>query len=1302
MTEIFPGFIQSTSSVFAPFVDHLERRVTTETAYAWEDGDGIRVTTEAGYAWEDGDGIRVTTETGYAWSSPGEVRVTTETGYAWEIGNVPPAPPSVSVSNIRSSYATFTLGAFYDYDGDTHIHRQIRVRKKSDLSVVYTSAELAPSTTVFTLPIYTLVEKTEYLVSARDEDDYETGHWGLWGFGDNEVQFITTAYPLQVTSITDISAVLVLANDPDAIEIQYQATLNTDTNFASPFHDVLLTNDNRFIDPVTGLTVNTAYRARARWRSGPYGAWSDWTNIVTWTTAVAPPIVGSRFMTPLFGEPISGTNYCFTMYLEAGKSVTQYAISSNYGTNWTNISSECFDTTGYTDGFYIVKATLNDGKVVTHPGFRIDNADEVVWYESLKTASLANYWNPNTPVFCIKGPECIKDMIGHLYTLGGYQGEVASFGPTAPAPNWVWNNRGVSFSAELSPITDGSGFFWEATWAGEALDMSLVIQGSGTTPGADAWGIRAGIRHWFCAPIWEGQRFTGTGEGEFFISIGNVSGYDVVPAGTSFSVPIKTAIGWTALWDSPGCTVRPYKLLFDAYRPDPTGFPRRLRVFARLVYYDPYVETLASVATIDQTVDLNYDIPCGHCAMETRKTYGPGSEGSGRFFRYISIAPYYDSDPGTCTLVAVPAPKLVNCIRVLATQPCDQIGKVLVQDADLEWVELTNLDNRNWVAEFSWDESIDQPSASANIEAFLAEDETKSLSPLIEESTFNRNNAAAYAPLVQPGRGCRIIMFWPDCSEQLVFDGIIDSVNFADRLQIQARDKFSNLIDRQIEKEIAYPGGVALHQLIIDVMADNFNLDANDDDPPTLFTINGTTATPINTNDLPPGLTSAYTQKTGSLGDALKELAGTIGWDIRYFPNWEIPNSDHRLVFYEPMREKEIPDQEFSSEEYYEINDVGISRVDVRNIVDIAFYAPGTNIPIIHRKRSDASIAKYGRRYMMIECAQPSQIDTVTEAEALAKAALADLSEPWVTKNVTMPIFWQGQLGDLYVFKGNGLNYTDDQTLAPVTFRHHVRINSIRTEMELRGNIAGSYRNWIDNPDQPGIPSDVIIAEIIFTETDFVNNSFEGTVRTDPTPLSAATYDMIIERQVVCRSLLDASYNYGFANGEVISELDLSTTYDPSPITWIDYITASDPTWDVVTAMSDGFGIPVSITWTAKVTLADQPTQIKAIAAVTITSEQNQFYLAKYFESPTAGYFTNNTGTIVLYWTNSYPSLLTQIWLNETGITPPMSPFYEVAAGVATFNTGKTPGSLYTPTFAAVRHRFGNNYTPWHYFNGNP
>lgn len=549
-------------------------------------------------------------------------------------------------------------------------------------------------------------------------------------------------------------------------------------------------------------------------------------------------------------------------------------------------------------------------------------------------------------------------------------------------------------------------------------------------------------------------------------------------------------------------------------------------------------------------------------------------------------------------------------------------GTIMVQDADLEWKELTNLDLTNWVMQADWSDDLDNASMTATVEAFLSQTAEDSLSPFMTASLRNRNTEDTFAPLFQPGRGLRIWM--PNEDEvtlpntTMVVDAIIDTLEFSTRMKAECRDRFSNIIDRMIENAKTYES-MEPHILIQQMLFDNYNLDDTDEDPPVLYTLNGTAAEPINPDDLPEDavILSPFTQLGGSLGEAIRTIAQLVTWTIGYRRNPEGSDLPHRLTFYQPDREKVVPDKEFGPDDYFSVNSIKVSRIDVRNIVRIAFYASEeATVPGFATARNDSSIQRYGRRFMLIVLEKGSPVNTFDEAMKMAVAALHDLSEPFATKEVEMPLYWQGQIGDLYRFLPNGLHYDVSMDLAPVRLNHTVRVGNIRTTMQLRGAVIGAYRDWLELAGKATTET-TSVGGLADMEVKYLGHGNDAGpivgfgVQGDDfwleidaeVPDEMVEYDFIISRKVVVTAVgpgVTSDFG-GYPLGEIVS-LATTTTIDrtSNEQTYKDSLVGD---WLWGKNADSYYMLTCNITWTVLVSLSGDPTNVIAASSLTVTED---------------------------------------------------------------------------------------------------
>lgn len=373
--------------------------------------------------------------------------------------------------------------------------------------------------------------------------------------------------------------------------------------------------------------------------------------------------------------------------------------------------------------------------------------------------------------------------------------------------------------------------------------------------------------------------------------------------------------------------------------------------------------------------------------------------------------------------------------------------KVEVQDAAGLWQDRTE-----YLLSASFGADIDQPIAEARVK-FRRENGPDSLSPLRGDSPLNTGGAA-----IDAGRGIRIspattafgvAPIGPDF--KLLFLGVIDSVDFAtSTIEVVARDLGGALVDAWIEADSNYgtEAGEPLEDVIQAVLDD------------------WQSGVTLNVPDSPGFDVLAYKQEKASVFEVLRTLAGLPGWDIRYL--WDSVTSSFRLTLFGPNRTKTVPDWTFAADRYFDVTQLAIDREFVRNYIVVTF----TNVVTGARESVFAtdpiSEERFGHRWMEIEEASDSPIDTTAEAQALADAALSDLAWPIADKEIELPFFWPIDIGDLLRFTANNVHTDEDIDLAVTGYTHELSSKKERTRIAVRGKPAGFYRDWIRRSSQGG------------------------------------------------------------------------------------------------------------------------------------------------------------------------------------------------------------------------------------------
>ncbi|HEX7239354.1 MAG TPA: hypothetical protein VF263_03730, partial [Longimicrobiaceae bacterium] len=383
--------------------------------------------------------------------------------------------------------------------------------------------------------------------------------------------------------------------------------------------------------------------------------------------------------------------------------------------------------------------------------------------------------------------------------------------------------------------------------------------------------------------------------------------------------------------------------------------------------------------------------------------------------------------------------------------------RVWVENAAATYVNLSALDGRDWVDEVEWDEDIDQPVSQLTLRLWR-EVHAQSLAPLKQGSTLNRTGAV-YTPLLEAGREVVVevattpVGTAPAATDwKTVFHGEIDEVDWggsASRVSLTARDLGGKLLDRFIEEERTYgtAAGVPVETVMQKILDDS--IPGSVTDPRVVL------LTPVS----PGWMVKEFKQEKEPLLEALRKLAAQIGWDVRF--RWDEASAAFRLTFFDPGRAKATPDWTFGPSRYLDVGTLRSSRAAVRNVVRVVYTGSADGKRASVEERDDASISRFGRRFMELEEAAASLIDTPAEAAALARSVLADLGAPKAEQEIELHFFWPGEVGDLYAFLANGVHYDADQQWAAVGVRHQLGREKQRTTLRVRGSVAGSYRDWL-------------------------------------------------------------------------------------------------------------------------------------------------------------------------------------------------------------------------------------------------
>ncbi|MBA3853328.1 MAG: hypothetical protein C0503_02875 [Gemmatimonas sp.] len=426
-------------------------------------------------------------------------------------------------------------------------------------------------------------------------------------------------------------------------------------------------------------------------------------------------------------------------------------------------------------------------------------------------------------------------------------------------------------------------------------------------------------------------------------------------------------------------------------------------------------------------------------------------------------------------------PATVSQLAALAAREQAHFVKVEVRDSDGEWRDLSALSGlKDWLLSVSIEcERLDQPVSQATVSLRRDGPLGDTLAPLMEASPHNRNLADAYAPLLDYGAPIRIgvIVVQRDESEGFapgllrllteageliltedefglvtesipfvpVFEGRIDRVTWqGDPIQIFCSDLGAWLMDTQIEAidEYGDEEGVPVEEVMQDIL---------NAWPSVLGGV--LLHVPVS----PGWLVRRFEQDRVKVLEAIRALALQIGWDVRYR---YADDGVFRLTLYEPDRTADTPVFTIGADRYYDVRQLEVKLDDIRNVVAVKYITP-EGVSGVQVATDAASVARVGRRYMEIQEAAASNIDSAAEALALAEAAVHDLSVPPVDKEVEIDLCWPLQKDDVVGFSPNGVHYDEAQQYAVVGLRHELSNATGRTTVQLRGAVAGAYREWL-------------------------------------------------------------------------------------------------------------------------------------------------------------------------------------------------------------------------------------------------
>ncbi|RKG99197.1 fibronectin type III domain-containing protein [Corallococcus carmarthensis] len=397
--------------------------------------------------------------------------------------------------------------------------------------------------------------------------------------------------------------------------------------------------------------------------------------------------------------------------------------------------------------------------------------------------------------------------------------------------------------------------------------------------------------------------------------------------------------------------------------------------------------------------------------------------------------------------------------------------RVLVQRGPT-WTDLSTLLPGDYLLGVSWSDSIEAPvsDATATVARNGPDGKRLSLSPLVVSSFLNAVDGA-FLPLLREGAYFRVEVATvpldtrradvPASAWREAWRGRIDEVDAGgDELRVTGRDLGGLLQDTWAEVERPYgsTAGTPVQSVIQSLLNDNGLSSFG------LFT-------PVN----PLSMRGPYVQQREPLLDAVRALAEQIGWDVRM--RWREDAGAFALTLWSPDRLTDTPVVTFGPDNVLELGELRRGLEHIRNVVEVVYSdkadkdATGTKKRKTVTATNPSSVALYGRRWMQVAEGASSLIDTQVEAQRLADAAIADLSESALRLSLTLPgIHWYLQAADLVQVLPDGVHFDSPQRLAVVSADFECASSGeARTKLELQGRPSTSRAVWAEKDARPGI-----------------------------------------------------------------------------------------------------------------------------------------------------------------------------------------------------------------------------------------
>lgn len=344
-----------------------------------------------------------------------------------------------------------------------------------------------------------------------------------------------------------------------------------------------------------------------------------------------------------------------------------------------------------------------------------------------------------------------------------------------------------------------------------------------------------------------------------------------------------------------------------------------------------------------------------------------------------------------------------------------------------------------------------------------ADGPSKSLAPMIEESTYNKlDDESTYSPLLQIGRvvvleialsavgGARpsdVSGLWYE-----IFTGYITDVNWPNYDSplgtITCNDLGGVLQVHKSESPYTYTASTSIETVASQILTNN--------GLSSFVTLYFPSATG---KVLPVDYAPGY-QKT--VWSQLWGLAQSMGWVCFFRYRGQNPVE---LTFFEPSRTKTVSDMTLPR--WWDFKQLDLSDDEVRNVGFLVYYDEDGSQNMLGPYVDSASIAKYGgslgiRRQFWIVLELTSPIRSASAAADMLNAALSDVADPDIIATIrTQPLVFGEVSTDLYTIPEYGKFFDTDQKLAPFGIRTVIEPGfKAHSELSVRGVPTAGIGTW--------------------------------------------------------------------------------------------------------------------------------------------------------------------------------------------------------------------------------------------------